>query len=78
MMASVTCQKNGFDALQTTNAQLIGWKAKRRLYLYLLFILKTGDRIQTTAPDHSHACIGQIWTLVFHRNPFDAVILPCF
>jgi hypothetical protein len=78
MVASVACQKNGFNALQTTNAELIGWTAKWRLYLYLLFILKTGDRIQTTASDHSNACLKQIWTLVFHRNPFDTDILPCF
>jgi hypothetical protein len=78
MVASMACQKNGFNTLQKTNAESIGWTAKRRLYLYLLFILKTGDRIQTTAAYHSHACLGQIWTLVFHSNPFDADILPCF
>jgi hypothetical protein len=78
MVAPVASQKNDVNALQTTNAESIGWTAKRRLNLKFLFILKTSDRIQTTSADHSNASLGQIWTLVFHCNPFSANILPCF
>ena len=60
VMAAVAGQKDSFDALELSQAQLIRWCPEGCVDRAFLHLAQAGDRIEAAAADHTDAGLGEV------------------
>ena len=58
VMAAVAGQEDGFDALELSQAQLVGWCSEGCFDRAFLHLAQAGDRIETAAAENADRCFA--------------------